>query len=90
MILRLVRLLGLFGVAVSCGGLFAVGYAQALPAQELLNPDGTLNLETGIRGCVDLSGYQVRLDAERGPVFVPLRSTATRRASSTTTGPSRR
>jgi len=77
MILRLVRLLGLVAVTVSCGGLFAVGYAQALPAQELLNPDGTLNLETGISGCVDVSGYQVRLDAERGPVFVPLAGATT-------------
>ena len=72
MIVRLVTLRGLRAVAVSCGGLFAVGYAQALPVQELLNPDGTLNLETGISGCVDISGYQVLLDAERGPVFVPL------------------
>ena len=72
MMVRLAMLLGLLAAVVSCGGLLAVVYAQTLPAQDLLNPDGTLNLETGISGCVDVSGYQVRLDAERGPVFVPL------------------
>ena len=67
MMVQLVRMLGLVVLTASCGGLFAVGHAQALPAQELLNPDGTLNLETGTSGCVDTSGYQVWLDAERGP-----------------------
>jgi len=35
----------------------------------LLNPDGTLKLDGSFSGEIDLSGWQVSLDAERGPVF---------------------
>ncbi len=38
---------------------------------ELLNPDGTLNLATGVSGTLDLLGWNVTLDAARGPVFQP-------------------
>jgi len=87
MIVRLARLLGLVAVTVSCGGLFTVGYGQALPVQELLNPDGTLNLQTGVSGCVDISGHWVRLDAERGPVFVPLAVGSGQEGASALSGP---
>jgi YVTN family beta-propeller protein len=42
---------------------------------ELLHPDGTLNLTTGWSGSLNLSGYSVTLDAERGPVFTALTET---------------
>ena len=41
---------------------------------QLVNPDGTLNLSTGFNGSLDLAGWQVTLDAKRGPVFTPLNS----------------
>ena len=37
----------------------------------LLNPDGTLDLSTGFQGALDLRGWQVTLDGERGPVLEP-------------------
>ena len=37
----------------------------------LLNPDGTLDLSSGFQGTVDLRGWQVTLDGERGPVLEP-------------------
>ena len=37
----------------------------------LLNPDGTLDMSTGFQGTLDLRGWQVTLDGERGPVLEP-------------------
>ena len=53
--------------------------AQAAPAdpvspQELLNPDGTLDLSTGFQGSLDLRGWNVILDQERGPALEPASS----------------
>jgi len=42
-----------------------------LPAATLLNSDGTLNMQTGVSGTVDLAGWRVSLDPQRGPVFAP-------------------
>jgi N-acetylneuraminic acid mutarotase len=39
--------------------------------QGLLNADGTLDLTTGFQGTLDLRGWEVTLDGERGPVFEP-------------------
>ncbi len=44
---------------------------QSCPAEHLLNADGTLNLNTGWSGALDPRGWQVVLDAERGPLFEP-------------------
>ena len=41
----------------------------ALPAG-LLGPGGALNLTTGFRGALDLRGWQVTMDAQRGPLFL--------------------
>ncbi len=41
----------------------------AIPAAELLNADGTLNTNTGASGAVNLAGWHVTLDAERGPIL---------------------
>ena len=45
--------------------------APLIPAATLLNADGTLNTSTGASGTVDLRGWNVTLDAVRGPVFEP-------------------
>lgn len=45
------------------------------PVEDLLRADGTLDLTTGWSGALDLSGFSVRLDAERGPVFTALTET---------------
>ncbi|MDD2921204.1 MAG: hypothetical protein PHQ36_02865, partial [Anaerolineales bacterium] len=37
----------------------------------MLNADGTLNLDKGFSGALDLSGYNVQVDSKRGPVFAP-------------------
>ena len=41
------------------------------PAEQLLNTDGTLNVNTGWSGALDPHGWQVTLDAERGPLLLP-------------------
>jgi trimeric autotransporter adhesin len=45
------------------------GAPQSQPVASLLNADGTLNLNLGFNGALDLRGWQVRLDAQGGPVF---------------------
>lgn len=70
---RLDLLIGV-GIALALlSTLFGISPAQAgsISAAELLNPDGTLNLTTGKEGMVDMSGWRVRLDPQRGPVFAP-------------------
>ena len=37
----------------------------------LLNPDGTLDVSTDFQGALNLHGWQVTLDDERGPVLKP-------------------
>jgi len=59
-----------------------VDLAGAASPEGLLNPDGTLDLTTGFQGTLDLSGWEVTLDGERGPVFKPTASSA----ASTTPG----
>jgi len=36
-----------------------------------LNPDGTLHLDGSYSGSLDLGGWNVEIDPERGPVFSP-------------------
>jgi N-acetylneuraminic acid mutarotase len=38
--------------------------------KQLINSDGTLNLNQGFNGPIDLAGWQVKLDGKRGPVFI--------------------
>ncbi len=57
-----------------------VALAGAVSPEGLLNPDGTLDLSTGFEGTLDLSGWEVTLDGERGPVLKP----ASRPAASST------
>ena len=44
---------------------------QALPAEDLLAPDGTLRLDGTVNGAVDINGWNVTLDPDNGPVFSP-------------------
>ncbi len=46
------------------------GSHTRLPA-ELLNADGTLNAGGGFNGALSVEGWNVRLDAHRGPIFSP-------------------
>ena len=42
---------------------------QAIPAADLLNADGTLDLSGMPEGSLDLTGWTVSIDPQRGPVF---------------------
>ena len=48
--------------------------SKGISPEGMLNPDGTLNLEKGYSGSLDLSGYSVEIDPVRGPVFGAERS----------------
>lgn len=48
-----------------------VAVAQFLPAAPPLNPDGAINTNTGMNGALDLHGWHVTLDSQRGPIFAP-------------------
>lgn len=45
--------------------------ATERPAADFMLPDGTLNLRSGFSGSLNLSGWQVEMDACRGPVLKP-------------------
>jgi hypothetical protein len=45
--------------------------AKEVPVETMLAPDGTLRLDGTFRGMVDISGWNVTLDPENGPVFTP-------------------
>ena len=45
--------------------------AGAVSPEGLLNPDGTLDMSTGFQGALNLRGWKVILDGERGPVLKP-------------------
>ena len=56
---------------------------QSHPVEQLLNADGTLNLNTGWSGTLDPRGWDVTLDAERGPLFEPVGSSPAKPAAGT-------
>src|SRR5262245_32893989 len=43
----------------------------SIPVSDLdyLNPDGTLNLQRDFSGAIDLKGWKVNIDLQKGPVF---------------------
>lgn len=49
----------------------AAAQDKGLSPAELLNPDGTLKLDGRFSGSLNLSGWNVHIDAVRGPVFDP-------------------
>jgi len=97
MAMLIAMLLTMVGTAVQANSLAAppdsdlTGFAERLPGPStpagavppagLLNPDGTLNLSIGFQGTLDLRGWEVILDGERGPLLKP----ASRRAASQVT-----
>ena len=72
MVLALILAVGVLPVSDShaAGGAAAAPF-QILPAEDLLNADSRLNLNKGWSGALDPRGWQVMLDAERGPLFEP-------------------
>src|SRR5689334_7878366 len=44
---------------------------SSAPVESLLNPDGTLKLNIGFVGTLDLHGWNVKFDSKRGPVLTP-------------------
>jgi len=69
----------LFGAALGLNGSLAAPPAAAaglLAVGSFLNPDGTLNLDAQPHGTFDLRGWNVTLDAVRGPVLGPAGSGA--------------
>ncbi len=57
---------------------FGIPLARAgwLAPNQVLNPDGTMKLNTEQSGAVDVRGWNVQLDPQRGPVFAPQAPTA--------------
>jgi hypothetical protein len=55
-------------------------FSQDASLEELLNPDGTLNLDGNFSGALDIAGYSVQMDPLRGPVFGPANVTPQVRA----------
>jgi hypothetical protein len=45
--------------------------SEAVSPAGMLNPDGTLDLDEGFSGALDLSGYNVQMDPKLGPIFGP-------------------
>jgi hypothetical protein len=45
--------------------------SKGISPEEILNSDGTLNLDGNFSGSLDLNGYSVAMDPVRGPVFGP-------------------
>lgn len=61
----------LFALSVLTGAGSLAHAAPTLSVSDLLNPDGTLNTSRGINGALDLRGWNVTLDAARGPILSP-------------------
>ncbi|MCB8990519.1 MAG: DUF11 domain-containing protein [Ardenticatenaceae bacterium] len=50
---------------------------NAMPLAHLVNPDGTLNLDTGYTGTIDPTGWEMTLDENGRPTFAPAAITDT-------------
>jgi hypothetical protein len=71
------HILLLFSILIALFGSQPATAAQAagnsgLPVEQLLNPDGSLDLDTGYRGNLDIDNYDITLDPLRGPLLRPL------------------
>ena len=68
-VLALLALLAGF-VTITPVSLAAAGASEkGISPEAFLNTDGTLNLTRESSGSFDLTGWDVQLDAQRGPVF---------------------
>src|SRR5574341_296827 len=52
----------------------APGAGERVSPQGFLNPDGSLRLDGSLSGSLDLSGWEVSIDPQRGPLFAPAES----------------
>lgn len=62
-------ILSLFGAPVQQAQ--AAQQVDVISAEDLLRPDGTLDLTQNHHGAVDISNFDVELDPMRGPVLMP-------------------
>ena len=66
-----------FGMLIEAADVPRSAPSAGLPAgkmlspEALLKPDGTLALDRGLSGAVDVRGWNVTLDTRRGPVLTP-------------------
>lgn len=77
--LRIFQLLVIFALLGASSGVRPITMARAAgnAPSSLVNADGTLNLAAGYKGPVNISGYDVHIDPQRGPIFRPLMSSDT-------------
>ncbi|HTP08571.1 MAG TPA: hypothetical protein VMP08_09995 [Anaerolineae bacterium] len=47
----------------------AIASSESVPAERVLNHDGTINLQSGLSGSLDLRGWTVTIDRKRGPIL---------------------
>ena len=72
-ILRIILLVvALLAQPAGLAGAQDIAQNNLIPAQRLINPDGSLRLDAASSGSLDLKGWDVRLDPRRGPVFARL------------------
>lgn len=64
----LILVMVLFGLLL-LGAPTGAAQANGVSPEKFLNPDGTLNLDGSFRGALDLSGYHVTIDPQRGPIL---------------------
>lgn len=72
LVLGLLAVLGISLVTAApsqAGALAPDSTESKIPVTALLKQDGTLNLQKGINGSLDLTGWNVALDPHRGPVL---------------------
>ena len=74
--LQIALLLGLLTPATQAAAQTESTSSLGTSPAGMLNADGTLNLDKGFSGSLDLSGYSVEMDPKRGPVFGPAGSAA--------------
>jgi hypothetical protein len=69
--LLFVAVMLLAGLGAAPAQLTQAGPDGGVSPEGLLNPDGTLDLSTGFQGTLDLRGWEVTMDSQRGPILKP-------------------
>lgn len=65
----IILLLGIIASAPAQARMVRPSSGSSIPASQVLNSDGTLNLQKGVNSSIDLAGWNVSLDPQRGPVI---------------------
>jgi hypothetical protein len=68
-VILLITLLAGLGLLAPSAVPSASAHFESATVERLLNPDGTLNLNSGLSGTLDLHGWDVTLDSKRGPLL---------------------